>query len=93
MNGTYTGVVDRVVDGETVVILLEEDGEVVEELNVSVEQLPGEAKERAVLNVTVDNGQFVEAEFLHDETEERMQSARKRLDRLSTQLSEKDNKG
>lgn len=91
MTESYIGAVDRIVDGKTAVILLEEDGEVIEQLNVPVEQLPDEAQEGgAILEVTVDDGDFVNAEYLAAETNQRKETARERLDRLSKPLSEKD---
>ncbi|MFD1561957.1 DUF3006 domain-containing protein, partial [Haloarchaeobius amylolyticus] len=40
MSETYTAVLDRIVDGETAVLLLEADGDVVDDLLVAVETLP-----------------------------------------------------
>jgi len=89
MNETYTGVVDRIVDGKTAVILLENDGEVIEQLDVAVEQLPNDsASEGSVLVVTVDDGQFVDAGYQPNETKQQRDSAQARLDRLSKRLDE-----
>lgn len=91
MDGTFTGVVDRVVDGETAVVLIESDGDVVDQLAVSVERLPEQARDGSgVLSVTVSEGEFVDAEYRPDETRERRESARERLDRLSERLSDRD---
>ena len=91
MNGEFTGTVDRIVDGETAVILLEEDGEVIEQVDVPVERLPEPAREDGgVLSVTMENGTFVDAEYLEAETRNRRESIREKLDRLSRPLSEDD---
>ena len=91
MNGEFTGTVDRIVDGETAVILLEEDGEVIEQVDVPVERLPDPAREDGgVLSVTMADGEFVEASYLEAETTERRESIREKLDRLSRPLSEDD---
>lgn len=91
MNGTYTGVVDRIVDGQTAVILLEEDDEVVEQVDVDVEQLPTSAcEEGLVLSVTVENEELVEVDPRPEETEARRQAAQDRFDRLAKPLSERD---
>lgn len=91
MNGTYTAVVDRVVDDTTAVILLEDDGDVVEELTVPLGELPDGGQEGgAVLRVTVSDGQYVDAEYLAEETRTRRESAAERLDRLSERLSDRE---
>ena len=51
---TYTAVLDRIVDGETAVLLLEDesDGDIVDELAVPVDRLPADgAHEGAVFDV------------------------------------------
>ena len=53
----YHGVVDRIVDGEHVVILLEEDGEVVDELVEPRAELPHVEETDRVL-VLLDDGEF-----------------------------------
>jgi len=88
MDGTYTAVVDRIVDGETAVVLIEDDGDVVEEYNLDVEELPTEADEGGVLEVRIDNGELVRMVYLADETVARRQSAQDRFDRLSERLSD-----
>lgn len=91
MDGTFTGTVDRVVDGDTAVILLEDDGEVVEQLDVPVEKLPSEAREGGgVLSVTIQDGTFVSAEYVETETRERRESVQSKLDRLSRRLTDED---
>ena len=91
MDGTYTGVVDRIVDGETAVLLLEEDGEVIDQLDVPVERLPDQAREDGgVVSVTLNSGELEKIEYRETETVERRERIRGKLDRFSQPLSEKD---
>ncbi len=89
MNGEFTATVDRIVDGETAVVLVEDDGDVKEQFDVPVERLPPDAREDGgVLSVTVDDGALVDLEYSPDTTRERRESAEEKLDRLSKRLSE-----
>ena len=89
MNGEYTGVVDRIVDGQTAVIIIEEDGEAIDQLTVAVDRLPAQGQAQGgVLTVTVEAGEFVDAEFQPAETKSRRRKMRERLDNLSEKLSE-----
>ena len=91
MNGTYTATLDRVVDGQTAVILLEDDEEVVEQLDVSVEQLPDDAqREGSVLTIEVVDSNIISIQYDPDDTQQRREAAQERLDRLSNRLSNKD---
>lgn len=90
MDGTYTGRVDRIVDGRTAAILLEDDegDDVIAQLSIDVMELPEKAHvEGAILRVTAENGEYAEARYA-EETEHRRESAQKRLGRLSKQLSD-----
>ena len=79
----FTAVLDRFEDDQAV-LLLEVDGEVVDELVVSVDALPVEARHQdAVLTVSVDDEVLVDAEYEPVETESRKTSAQDRFDRLS----------
>ncbi len=88
MNGTFTGVIDRIVDGETAVILIEDDGEVVDEYNLSVENIPSKSDEGAVLQVRIEDGEIVQMDYLDKKTESRRQAAQDKFDRLSERLSD-----
>jgi len=90
MDGTYTATVDRVVDGTTAVLLVEEDGDVTAQLDVPVEALPDEAQaDGGVLSVTLDDGELVDATYRPAETRDCRESARERFDRLSGRLSDR----
>ncbi|WP_137290868.1 DUF3006 domain-containing protein [Natronorubrum halophilum] len=91
MTDTYTATLDRIVDGQTAVLLLEENGETIEQLDVDVTQLPPEGQhEGAILEITVEASELCKAEYLPDATQSRKESAQERFDRLSTKLSERD---
>lgn len=88
-DGTYTGVVDRIVDGETAVVLLEADDDVRAELDVPAERLPEAGRhEGAVFDVAVEEGDA--SEFIHrpEAERERRERAQERFDRLSKRLDE-----
>lgn len=79
----FTAVLDRFED-EQAVLLLEADGEVVDELVVPTDVLPVEAcHQDAVLTVSVEAGTLIDAEYEPAETESRKTSAQDRFDRLS----------
>lgn len=91
MDGTYMGVVDRIEDGETAVILIEEGGDVIEQFDVPVDRLPEPVQEDGgVLSVTIESDEIVDIEYRAEETRERRGSMRNRLDRLSKRLSDRD---
>ncbi|MGQ3413534.1 DUF3006 family protein [Natrinema sp. LN54] len=91
MSETYTAVLDRIVDGETAVLLLEDDGDAVDERTVDVERLPADGRhEGAVFEVTVDEETVLEAAYREDAERERRESTRERFDRLSERLSDVD---
>lgn len=88
MDGTFTGVVDRVVDGATAVVLVEDDGEVVEQVTVPVEDLPAATRDDGGrLSLTFRDGDLVSMTHEAEETRERSESIREKLDRLSKRLS------
>lgn len=78
---THVAVVDRIVDGDHVVLLIEDDGEVVDQLVVAREDLP-EVEAGDVLLVTLADGDLVDADSLERETERRRRWVRRRLDCL-----------
>jgi hypothetical protein len=89
MDGTFTGVVDRIVDGETAVILLEDDDDVIEQIDLPVEQLPAQAQEDGgLLRITLRDGEPVSLEYAAEETHNRRESTQEKLDRLSRRLSD-----
>ena len=89
MNGTFTATIDRIVDDQTAVILLENDGEVIEQLDISVNQLPDATQEEGkVVTVGLAEGEIVSIEYEPEATQQRREAAQDRLDRLSGRLSD-----
>lgn len=89
MSETYTAVLDRIVDGKTAVVLLEEDETVVDELTLDVERLPEDGQhEGAVFDVELEADALREVTYRPSEERERQQSAQERFDRLSERLSD-----
>jgi len=88
MQGTYTAVVDRVVDGETAVLLIEEGDEVIDQFDIDGADLPENVDEGGVLTVEINNNEITSMEYLENETESRRQASQERFDRLSERLSD-----
>lgn len=88
MDRTHTGVVDRIVDGETAVILLEADGDTVAEETVPAEELPAGAGEGSVLAIVRPEETIESMELDEGETERRREAAQERFDSLSQSLSD-----
>jgi hypothetical protein len=94
MNGTYTAVVDRIVDGEWAVLLLEADGETVDQFDIDVEKLPPDGQhEGAVFDVSVADGALYGLEYRPWRERARRERAQERFDRLSEPLGEYQNDG
>lgn len=89
MNGTYTAVVDRIVDEETAVILVEDGGDTVEQFDVPVGRLPEDAHEGGVLTVDIADGRITGINYDADRTHTRREDTAERLSRLSTRLSDR----
>ncbi|WP_255191657.1 DUF3006 domain-containing protein [Natronobeatus ordinarius] len=89
MTDTYTAVLDRIVDGETAVFLLEAEDRVVDELTVDVERVPEDGRrDGAVFDVVVVDGELLEATYQPEETDARREAAQERFDRLSRRLGD-----
>ena len=90
MNGTYTATVDRIVDGETAVILVEDDRDVIEQFDIPADQLPEEAAgEGSVLTVEITDDAIMELQYNAEATDRRRQTSQDRLDSLSSRLSDR----
>ena len=82
-----TAVLDRIVDGETAVFLLEADGEIVDELTVDADAVPEEGRhDGAVFDLVLEEGEIREFLYRKEETRERRETAQERFDRLSERL-------
>ena len=91
MDGTYTAVIDRIVDGETAVVLIEDNGDVVDEYTIPVRELPAKADAGSVLKVEIEANEIVAIEVIDEQIEKRRQANQERFDRLSKRLSDSDN--
>jgi hypothetical protein len=90
MNGTYTAVIDRIVDGETAVVLLETNEEVVEQFDLDVQLVPADGQhEGAVFKITVDDDR-IEMRYQPEAEADRRDAAQDRFDRLSKRLGDED---
>lgn len=89
LSGTFTAVVDRIVDGETAVLLVEDGDDVISQLAVAVEQLPAQAQEGGgILQVELEDGDLVTCVYQAEETAARRQSIADRYESLSRNLSD-----
>lgn len=87
MSTRYTAVLDRIVDGETAVLLLEEDDSVHEERNVPVVDLPEDGRhEGAVFELEVTEDSILEATYRPETERERRERMQNRFDDLSESL-------
>ncbi len=90
MSGTYTATVDRIVDGQTAVVLVEDDKDIIEQFDIPADQLPEEvAGEGSVLTVEIADDVIVELQYDAEATDRRRQTSQDRLDRLSGRLSDR----
>jgi hypothetical protein len=81
--GTYTAVLDRF-EEDLAVLILEDDGETVGQHVTSTGNLPDDAcTQDAVLEITLGDGELVNAEYDAEETDRRSAAAQERFDRLS----------
>lgn len=86
----YTGVIDRFED-DLAVILLEEEGDVVDELVLDRGDLPVDATHvDAILEVTFEDGEVTDIVYDAAETENRKDQAQSRFDRLAERPPSED---
>lgn len=91
MDGTYTAYLDRITDINDAVLLLEQDGETVEEVRIDAKELPPEGQhERAVLKVTFVDGELVNAEHLPAEEKQRRKRIDEKMERTAVSLNDLD---
>lgn len=83
-DGTYTAVIDRIVDGKHAVLLIEDADAVIDQRVVSRTALPEEGQtEGMVLEVVFDDDEIVDIAVKPEVTEQRKQAAQERFERLS----------
>ncbi|CCQ34989.1 hypothetical protein HLRTI_003108 [Halorhabdus tiamatea SARL4B] len=82
-DGTFTGVVDRF-EADRAVVLLEADGETIDEIVLDKDRLPEDGRHvDAVLTIELEDGGIQEIAYEADETESRSERAQRRFDSLS----------
>lgn len=89
MDGTYTAVVDRF-EGDLAVLVLERDGEAVDDVAVEADSIPEEAGEGAVLEVVLEDGWLVDATYQPEATRTRREDAQDRFDALASRPPDDD---
>lgn len=83
----YTGVVDRIIDDDAVVLLENDDGDVVGQRELPVERLPEDGRhEGALFDVCVQDGAIVGLSYRPETEAERRKRLAETLDRLSEPL-------
>ena len=82
-DGEYLAVLDRF-EEDLAVLLLEQDGEQIDEFIVSKDDLPDPARRQdAILTVFIEDEQLIDANYDADETEARKETAQSRFDQLA----------
>lgn len=88
MEGVYTATIDRVVDGDTAVLLLEADGEVIGQRDVAVDRMPEACSAGDVVSVTVTEGEIADIEPRPEETAARRERIDETFDRVSRRFGD-----
>ena len=89
-DGNYTGVIDRFED-DLAVVLLERDGNTVDDIAIPQAELPVDARHQdAVLRVSVADGEIQQVTYEAEATDERTERAQSRFDQLSQRPSESE---
>lgn len=89
-DGEYTATVDRIVDGETAVVLIEAEGDVVDQIDLPVERTPSGCEAGSVVSVTVTDGELTDIVTRPDQTKDRRERIEEKLGRLSRRLDDSD---
>ncbi|MFC6764891.1 DUF3006 domain-containing protein [Natrinema soli] len=82
-DGIYTAVVDRFED-DLAVVLLEDDGETVDQAVLDTERLPEDGRHvGAVVSVELEDDEVIDITYEERETVDRSEQAQQRFDELS----------
>ncbi|MFC4543326.1 DUF3006 domain-containing protein [Halosolutus amylolyticus] len=91
MTDHYTATLDRIVDETTAVLLLEDEGSVVDERTVDVERLPLDGRhDGAVFDVELADGSLRAVTHRPDAERDRRERLQDRFDRLSERPPDDD---
>lgn len=89
MATSYTACLDRYADNGDAILLLEVDGETVDQIFVNPSELPEDARhEGAILGVTVEDDELFEAEHLEEEEERRHDYVNKLMDETEVSMDD-----
>ncbi len=89
MSESTTAVVDRIVDGQTAVLLVEEGEEIVDEVTVPADRLPEPGRtDGAVYAVEFAGDEVEQLTYQPEESQSRRDAAQDRFDSLSERLGE-----
>lgn len=89
MNGTYVAVIDRIVDGKSAVLLVEEDGVPIEQVTLDVSEIPEDGRhDGALFDVTVEDDEVIDIDHRPEAEAARRNRLAEKFDRLSKRLSE-----
>lgn len=90
MTDAKTAVLDRIVDGKTAVLLVEEGDQVIDQFDLDVEAVPKDGRhEGAVFEVVLDDDVLRELDYRPVEERERREAAQAKFDRLSERLPDR----
>jgi hypothetical protein len=88
MTTTVRATLDRIVDGEHAVLLVEGEQGVDDEIVLDVDDLPENGQtEGGIFELEFEGETLQEMTYLPEETDERREQAQDRLDRLSSRFS------
>lgn len=87
LDGSFTAIVDRIVEGRAV-LHVEEGDETVSEFHHPQDDLPDGAGEGTVCRISVSDDVIERIEYRAEETEDRRTRIREKFDRLSKRLDE-----
>ena len=89
LDGAYTATVDRIVEG-VAVLLVESDGETVDERRLPETELPAGVTAGSVCELQFSEGELVSMTADPEATERRRERVRERFERLSRRLGGDD---
>lgn len=90
MANVRTAVLDRIVDGRTAVLLIENGEHVTDQFDLDIDEVPNDGRhEGAVFEVVLDGEAICDLEYRADEEHDRRKAAQERFDRLSERFSDR----
>lgn len=92
LDGTVTATIDRIEEGQAV-LLVESDGETVDERHCPAADLPEEAAEGSVCELTFADDELVDVSVRPDETADRRRRLREKFESLSRRIDEDEDDG